>query len=514
MTEYVAVRPFIKLPAHGSITDISFMPQGLCAQNRSRKCYAGWGRVSHNVYKSGGLCFTNSNSNHSQRANSMKCYCLRTLISTAGESAGWIPLTDHMLLVASVFLTHMAGVVPADGPFPVSGSGRKKSNDDVAPDRTSTSGSDVKNEDSEVTLEFSWDTVKRKLTDSIAALDNGTKLENEIMESGETANQPLSLSAIAEGPRFRLMWVSFQWLKHEVDNISRSTSTADLKNLQNVFSEILQRSSLFICTDWLKEELMLKKKKSIKEFPPPLFEKLKGDDSILQNIKKSGKEDLYTELVYILRFGSLSQRSCYDNDFFTSRGVSVLEDLVITLADGIASIYLELISVDSDMSNEMNSLGLNLCALSTRSLQRLRNEVSLNQWFVQNMETVASMYEDRFDLRILQSRPVPESNNGKTEKFGWLKNISPVKSRSLHSPLCAAVITQVCVPVKRTKELRSLVGWRYYFSLYLEMADITMPIVRTVITKISDAVSFFLVCLIGRSLGLIYTGIRQSLKWK
>lgn len=70
-----------------------------------------------------------------------------------------------------------------------------------------------------------------------------------------------------------------------------------------------------------------------------------------------------------------SQECCYDNDFFASRGVSVLEDLVITLADGIASIYLELISVDSDMSNEMNNLGLNLCALSTRALQRLRNEV-------------------------------------------------------------------------------------------------------------------------------------------
>lgn len=70
-----------------------------------------------------------------------------------------------------------------------------------------------------------------------------------------------------------------------------------------------------------------------------------------------------------------SQECCYDYDFFASRGVYVLEDLVITLADGIASIYLELISVDSDMSNEMNNLGLNLCDLSTRALQRLRNEV-------------------------------------------------------------------------------------------------------------------------------------------
>lgn len=41
-----------------------------------------------------------------------------------------------------------------------------------------------------------------------------------------------------------------------------------------------------------------------------------------------------------------------------------------------------------------------------------------------------------------------------------------------------------------------------------------MPLIKAVIGKVSDAISFFLVCLIGRSLGLIYTGIRQSLQWK
>lgn len=55
---------------------------------------------------------------------------------------------------------------------------------------------------------------------------------------------------------------------------------------------------------------------------------------------------------------------------------------------------------------------------------------------------------------------------------------------------------------------------RYYYSLFLELSDISMPLVRAVIDKVSKALSFFLVCLIGRSLGLIYTGIRQSLRWK
>ncbi|KAF6159535.1 hypothetical protein GIB67_032306 [Kingdonia uniflora] len=48
-------------------------------------------------------------------------------------------------------------------------------------------------------------------------------------------------------------------------------------------------------------------------------------------------------------------------------------------------------------------------------------------------------------------------------------------------------------------ELRALSGWRYYFSLFLEFSDITMPFVRSVAEKTSSAISFFLVCLIGRS---------------
>ncbi|CAH1424569.1 unnamed protein product [Lactuca virosa] len=513
MTEYVAVLPFMKFPVYGnSITELSFMPNGLCAQTR-RKCYAACGRATQNHHKPGGFCITNLKVNHKQKVKSMKCYCLGTLISTNGDPSVWIPVIDQVLLMSSIFLTHMAGVIPADGPF--STSRRNKSSDNVAPDGTPISGSGVKNDKGkEVTLELSWDTVENKIINSITAIEHGTKLENETMESGQTANKSSSLSAIAEGPRFRLMLASFHWLKNEVDNIYRNTSTPDMKNLQKVFSEILQRSSLSICTNWLKEELLLRNKRSMKELPLRLFEKLKGDDSVVQMVKKSGKEDLYTELLYILRFDSVSQDSRYDDKFFGCWGVSVLEDLVITLSDGIASIYLELISVDSDMSNDINDLGLNLCTLSTRALQRLRNEVSLNQWFVQNMETVVSMYEDRFDLRVLESQRVLESSKGNSGKFDWLKKIGVRKSTALPlvSPLlCYAVISCVRVPVKRTKELRSLVGWRYYFSLYLELSDIGMPFVRTVAAKISDAVSFFLVCLIGRSLGLIYTGIRQSL---
>ena len=52
-----------------------------------------------------------------------------------------------------------------------------------------------------------------------------------------------------------------------------------------------------------------------------------------------------------------------------------MEDLVIFLADVIASIYLEIMSVDGDMPTEVVGSSLALCSLSTREPQKRRNEV-------------------------------------------------------------------------------------------------------------------------------------------
>lgn len=106
---------------------------------------------------------------------------------------------------------------------------------------------------------------------------------------------------------------------------------------------------------------------------------LNEKDAIFDKIRKSGKEDLFAEFLYFHRFGSSGEPSCYDHSLFRTHGVAILEDFVITLADGVASIYLELISVDSKFSNEMNSGGLDICNLSSRALQKLRNEVKEKQ---------------------------------------------------------------------------------------------------------------------------------------
>ncbi|KAF3658234.1 putative programmed cell death protein 5-like [Capsicum annuum] len=109
--------------------------------------------------------------------------------------------------------------------------------------------------------------------------------------------------------------------------------------------------------------------------------------------------------------------------------------------------------------------------------------ITLNQWLHQNMETVVSMYEDRFDLCTIQSQLVEVSSKNKDQTINWWKKLSVISSRPVSRQLNVVVIDQISVPVKRTKELRALTGWRYYYSLFLELADIAMPLVRIVIAK-------------------------------
>lgn len=122
--------------------------------------------------------------------------------------------------------------------------------------------------------------------------------------------------------------------------------------------------------------------RDVQAITPLLIRMLNEKDAIFDKIRKSGKEDLFAEFLYFYRFGSPGKSFCYDLSFFRTHGVVILEDFMITLADGVASIYLELISVDSKFSNEMNSGGLGICSLSSRALQKLRNEVKNHFTFV------------------------------------------------------------------------------------------------------------------------------------
>ncbi|XP_061367174.1 uncharacterized protein LOC133310288 [Gastrolobium bilobum] len=439
----------------------------------------------------------------------LKCIGLGALVDFDGATASdLVPLVDQVLLMGSIFLTYMAGVIPAEKSY--TSYQKINSNKNVFPERSDISGSSEK-QNYRVESKYVLSVVRGKLLNSLNALEHEAYSGDIILQS---AKRPLSLNAVGEGPKLRLLWAAFQHVEQEVNNISSISRSVGMDDLFRMFSEVIQRSCHSICVTWLEEEFFLLKGNANKKLASMILEKVKGDSTIVQSITRSGKKDLYSELLWYLTFGSLREDCCYDSCIFALHGISILEDLVITLVDGVASIYLEFISVDSDVSSETNSLDMSFCALSTRELQKLRNEVALNQWLYHNMDTVVSMYEDRIDLRTLESQPIDLPENSQTEKQSWWKRLTRQNSKTISPELHCIVISHFSMPVKRTKELRALTGWRYYFSLFLELSDITMPLIRTVIDKVSDAISFFLVSLIGRSLGLIYTGIRQSLRWK
>ncbi|KAK8949947.1 hypothetical protein KSP40_PGU008115 [Platanthera guangdongensis] len=281
-----------------------------------------------------------------------------------------------------------------------------------------------------------------------------------------------------------------------------------------VVSELFKGIISQIWTKWLEEELSLLIGSCNMNFVAQMQEKLKGNDVILNNIKRSGKTELYGDLLYFLKFGYLSRSGCcLDTNFLVNHGVEILEDLVITLADTVACIFLELISVDSDFSVEINSIGLKICPLSTRVLQRLRNEVVLKQWLQQNFESVVSLYEDRFELFVLFRETTEDNLESQPKRSIWQKLIFRKEAIPSSTLNCIQIIS-ISLSAKRTKELQALTGWRYYFSLFLEFSDVASPLVMTLFDKARNAVSFFLMCMIGRSLGLIFSGIRQSLGWK
>lgn len=235
-----------------------------------------------------------------------------------------------------------------------------------------------------------------------------------------------------------------------------------------------------------------------------------GSKPIMSSLQATGKAEFYSDFLYFICCGRVRVNGFLNLETFKNYKSLVLEDLVIFVADKASALYLDLVSIGNPVcDNQWLNIMVHTVS-STRLLEKFRNEVALNGWLNENFRSVAAMFEDRFELWILKSNPIilggDRSVKAKKRSTGQAGN---VKERE-HSEL---VIGQYKLSARRVRELRALKGWRYYFSLYLEFSDICGPLLRTVVTKLGEGISFLLVILIGRSLGLIYRGIRQSVQW-
>ena len=183
---------------------------------------------------------------------------------------------------------------------------------------------------------------------------------------------------------------------------------------------------------------------------------------------------------------------------------SVLEDATVRVAEAVASAYLSrvregastparavakkaaaakavrtaAVAAVSAAAVVRHALALQPRLKSTRALEKFRNEVKLAAWMNANYGDVVAMYEDWHSLM-----GVDAAGNVVTRKIS------------------------VC----RHSELARVTGARMLMSMFLEFADVVVPVARAALNNVKNFTSWLLVTLIGRSLGLVYRGIKESM---
>ena len=183
---------------------------------------------------------------------------------------------------------------------------------------------------------------------------------------------------------------------------------------------------------------------------------------------------------------------------------SVLEDATVRVAEAVASAYLSrvregastpsravakkaaaakaaraaAVAAVSAASVVRHALALQPRLKSTRALEKFRNEVKLAAWMNANYGDVVAMYEDWHSLMGVNA-----AGNVVTRKIS------------------------VC----RHSELARVTGARMLMSMFLEFSDVVVPVARAALNNVKNFTSWLLVTLIGRSLGLVYRGIKESM---
>ncbi|KAA0042116.1 DUF3685 domain-containing protein [Cucumis melo var. makuwa] len=249
-----------------------------------------------------GSCGSNFIVNPAPRKTFREHAYLRSLVNVDGTTASEAIFVDQFLLMTSIFLTYMAGVIPV----PKSNQhGNINSQTNSVLDNQTFSGSGMKT-DGQINPKHALVVVKGKILDFLDAFERRKSMETEVLEFTECqAKRPLCLNAIGEGPRLRLLWASFQLIEEEVNNISVAT-IQNMDDLSKIFSEFILKSSRPVCMSWLRNELSMENNDSSKAFLSLMSENFKAEDNILPGIKKSGKEELFAELMHFLSFGARS----------------------------------------------------------------------------------------------------------------------------------------------------------------------------------------------------------------
>ncbi|CAH8299210.1 unnamed protein product [Eruca vesicaria subsp. sativa] len=128
----------------------------------------------------------------SRGESSCKCTCYLAYLAEFDAVAGsrWVPIGDKVLLMAGIFLTYMAGVIPLQN----SGYSSTKKTVEENPD-VGTSESSGRDTDSEGDLKSVLDVVKGNLLDSLDAIKRESTLGRRVLKAKPPQGKlPLSLN--------------------------------------------------------------------------------------------------------------------------------------------------------------------------------------------------------------------------------------------------------------------------------------------------------------------------------
>ncbi|KAG0598296.1 hypothetical protein M758_12G062200 [Ceratodon purpureus] len=467
-----------------------------------------------------------------RRRSKRGCECFGSSVADVGSAAlamEWRPAVEQLMLVTSVALAYVAGIVTPKKPAPI-----KRSVDVPLPqtgsflDEGEASAQQFEREPESIDLGTEvhegdpWGTAQAKLG---AALSRLSRMKNDVafneFKDRAVRNPVLSLQALGAGSRLRLLARALEHLHTQVDLINESSKTLPSAEWSKLTLDVLCGSVEPICRAWLAQEPCLvdaEQQRSVQTVKQCVFTTEKSSKSpveltdanslgqgrslVLDYLQRTGKTELYTDLLFYLRFQTMRPGACCDYTVMSRHVGNALEDLVVALADGAAAIYLGRDPQIGGRDDDWPIL-VRPSIKSTRSLERFRNEIALQSWFQRNYMSVVAMFEDRFELWTIERLP---NSEGATQ----MGSQQLTKDDDLIDEL---KLKRIELPARRGKELRALTGWRYFYSLYLEFSDIVGPLLRVLVKKLGEAVSFLLVRLIGRSLGLIFEGIRQSVRW-
>ncbi|PNX74806.1 hypothetical protein L195_g030733, partial [Trifolium pratense] len=128
----------------------------------------------------------------------LNCNGIGALVDLDGATtSNLVPVVNQVLLLGSILLTYMAGVIPVNKSY--IRDQKINSVKDAFRESPDISGSAVK-QNNQVESKYVLDVVREKLLNSLNALEKEAYAGETILQS---AKRPLSLNAVAEGPKLR-----------------------------------------------------------------------------------------------------------------------------------------------------------------------------------------------------------------------------------------------------------------------------------------------------------------------